>query len=406
MSKSVWYRVNLFWTQPVYLLNMDLSLHHESHRPDVDLQSDSPTFSWTARSTPQHAPDRDDAAPRQPSPVQLHASLLPGQALSLSGISCRAFALGTTLGTTTTLTLQLAWVQNPLWRPPFFLAALALFHYLEFWTTARYNTRQASVSSFLLTSNGTAYNVAHAAALLECVSRTLIFPKTKWLPASAEVLLLSLGLTMIITGQATRSLAMVTAGSNFNHTVQTRRTAEHQLVTDGIYSYLRHPSYFGFFWWGLGTQLVLGNPICLVAYTLVLWQFFSRRIRSACFLSATDLMIMLMALQRKRYCSRPFSERIIKSTRPAPGPASRLSLKRRRLKEYVLDEKASKQHPSHQPGLHPQPSDLSRPVGCADAKSIQSTLQPLHHLRRMYSSSKRSLDTSFYQNILERGNIT
>lgn len=51
------------------------------------------------------------------------------------------------------------------------------------------------------------------------------------------------------------------------------------LVTDGIYSYIRHPSYFGFFYWSLGTQLVMGNVFCFVAYAWVLWTFFHNRIQ-------------------------------------------------------------------------------------------------------------------------------
>lgn len=57
-----------------------------------------------------------------------------------------------------------------------------------------------------------------------------------------------------------------------------RKAASHELVTGGVYAYLRHPSYFGFFWWGLGTQLLLGNGICFVGYAVVLWRFFSERI--------------------------------------------------------------------------------------------------------------------------------
>jgi len=71
---------------------------------------------------------------------------------------------------------------------------------------------------------------------------------------------------------------MIQAGTNFNHIVQYQKSREHQLVTDGIYSYLRHPSYFGFFWWAIGTQLMLGNVLSLCGYVAVLWRFFSRRI--------------------------------------------------------------------------------------------------------------------------------
>lgn len=73
---------------------------------------------------------------------------------------------------------------------------------------------------------------------------------------------------------------MVQAGSNFNHTVQAERKEGHTLVQHGVYAVLRHPSYFGFFWWGLGTQLVLGNVVCFAGYALVLWRFFYKRIHS------------------------------------------------------------------------------------------------------------------------------
>ncbi|GKT88201.1 isoprenylcysteine carboxyl methyltransferase [Colletotrichum tofieldiae] len=72
---------------------------------------------------------------------------------------------------------------------------------------------------------------------------------------------------------------MVTAGQSFNHTVQHYRAESHTLVTSGVYGWFRHPSYFGFFWWAIGTQLVMGNLLSLVAYAGVLWYFFSKRIR-------------------------------------------------------------------------------------------------------------------------------
>jgi protein-S-isoprenylcysteine O-methyltransferase len=41
---------------------------------------------------------------------------------------------------------------------------------------------------------------------------------------------------------------------------------------------LRHPSYFGWFYWSIGTQLILCNPICSVAYAAAAWTFFKDRI--------------------------------------------------------------------------------------------------------------------------------
>ena len=54
---------------------------------------------------------------------------------------------------------------------------------------------------------------------------------------------------------------------------------DHVLITSGIYRWVRHPSYFGFFYWALGTQLVLGNHFSFFAYVLALWKFFSHRVR-------------------------------------------------------------------------------------------------------------------------------
>lgn len=72
---------------------------------------------------------------------------------------------------------------------------------------------------------------------------------------------------------------MIHASSNFSHSVAYKKAARHKLVTDGVYSWFRHPSYAGFFYWGLGTQMVLQNPISFIMFFASLWRFFSRRIR-------------------------------------------------------------------------------------------------------------------------------
>ncbi|KAL8855082.1 MAG: hypothetical protein Q9221_000279 [Calogaya cf. arnoldii] len=213
---------------------------------------------------------------------------------SPSAISLRAFVLGLAFGVSLTLTVvQLQPPLNPLWRASFFLAILSIFHFLEFYITARYNPPAATLSAFLLTGNGYAYNLAHTLAFLECILRNYVAPRyyPDWpllqpfnaflpLDGGARLAWLTLGLTMLLGGQGIRTLAMAQAGTNFNHLVQSKKKEGHVLVTNGIYRWLRHPSYFGFFWWGLGTQLVMGNLVCLVGYAVVLWRFFSLRIAS------------------------------------------------------------------------------------------------------------------------------
>jgi len=92
---------------------------------------------------------------------------------------------------------------------------------------------------------------------------------------------------------------MAQAGSNFNHTVQMKRKEGHELVTHGIYAWLRHPSYFGFWWWSLGTQVVLGDGLCLVAYAIVLWRFFNGRIERE-----EELLVKFFGEEYARYRRR------------------------------------------------------------------------------------------------------
>lgn len=241
----------------------------------------SPSLASSPHSSPLSSPDR---------------IYLPHQAKSLAGIAARSFCLGAALalGAGSALAILLC-TSSPLWRLPFFLAALAAFHFLEFWTTAAYNTRAAEVSSFLLTSNWPGYAIAHTFATLECLVTHLAWPDARWVPTFSfsssssssswgdyhldpgRVLTLA-GLALVVLGQAVRSTAMIQAGPSFNHHVQSHRGEGHVLVTSGVYAVLRHPSYFGFFWWALGTQMVMGNPVSFVGYAAVLWRFFSRRI--------------------------------------------------------------------------------------------------------------------------------
>lgn len=175
---------------------------------------------------------------------------------------------------------------SPAWRLPFFTAALATFHFLEFYITARYNVPAATVGSFLLTANWPSYAIAHTVALVECALVSFLWPTRDWagwvtagLVPGAGRFLLTLGLLLVLVGQTIRTVAMIQCGMSFNHKVQWWRRQTHKLITTGIYSKLRHPSYFGFFWWALGTQLVLGNAVTFWLYAAALWYFFSTRIQ-------------------------------------------------------------------------------------------------------------------------------
>lgn len=199
---------------------------------------------------------------------------------SLVGVACRSMVLGSLLGACIVSSMYvLLVVQRPIWRLPLYVALLALFHFLEYYSTARYNVRHATTSAFLLTSNGNAYYVAHLSAVAECLLRNYWYPTgMQMLPPWMAVSMLWLGIGMVLAGQWIRTRAMRDAGTNFNHIVQHTKAPSHRLVTNGVYSVLRHPSYFGFFWWSLGTQMLLGNMVCMVGFAIALWRFFDSRI--------------------------------------------------------------------------------------------------------------------------------
>lgn len=150
---------------------------------------------------------------------------------------------------------------------------LAAFHLGEFLLTARNQPRDVTADSFLL-NHSRAYGVAFAAAVLEF-----------WVGAAAfgaasrdSPLALTVGAALCASGQALRAVAMLTASSNFTHLVQVRRRAGHELVTRGVYAVFRHPAYVGWAVWSVGTQVLLGNALCTVAYALASWRFFADRI--------------------------------------------------------------------------------------------------------------------------------
>lgn len=224
-----------------------------------------------------HAGDTASHGARSKS-LPCHPSLYPTGQTSLSSIGIQAFLLGFTLAASLLSTTWLVLHQRTIWRLPAFFACLSWFHFFEYWTTAHFNTPATQAASFLLLSNGKAYNTAQSLAALEIIVSNFL-PSYQALGVSAYTI--AVGIVLIVIGQVVRSVAMAQAGTNFNHTPQKVRKEGHVLVTRGVYGWLRHPSYFGFFWWALGTQILVGNKICTLGYLLVLWYFFQQRIEGS-----------------------------------------------------------------------------------------------------------------------------
>lgn len=75
-----------------------------------------------------------------------------------------------------------------------------------------------------------------------------------------------------------RLLAFYTAKSNFTHKVAFKKKNTHELVTNGVYSFFRHPSYTGFFYFSVASMVMIGNYVSALAYAVTLMFFFQDRI--------------------------------------------------------------------------------------------------------------------------------
>lgn len=241
----------------------------------LPLNRGAETRSWTPPMDAKMQADQSTSTTPKTTTNALPDDFFPHGKRSLAGIAMRAFCLGSALILGLGLTILLAHNDSRLWRPCLFLATLSTFHFLEFYTTAAYNTPVANVASYLLI-NGDQYQQANTMAFVETCITSYFFPA--WQARIHPPVVIALGIAMVVVGQFVRSTAMAQAGTNFNHIVQSRKNAGHELVTHGLYAYFRHPSYFGFFWWGIGTQVMLGNTFCFFAYVGILWYFFMRRI--------------------------------------------------------------------------------------------------------------------------------
>ncbi|EGD83528.1 hypothetical protein PTSG_04137 [Salpingoeca rosetta] len=152
-----------------------------------------------------------------------------------------------------------------------FLVSLSVFHCSEYIMTALYNQHVLSFDSFLL-NHSREYHAALAAAAVEYSLRSYFVPWLHFRP------LFYTGLAMAVVGDVARKLAMMTAASNFKHIIATERDETHKLVTHGIYGWCRHPSYFGWSLWAVGTQVLLSNILCTGAYAYAAISFFRDRI--------------------------------------------------------------------------------------------------------------------------------
>lgn len=130
-----------------------------------------------------------------------------------------------------------------------YMTVLASFHYSEFLAIAWTNPATLSIDSFIL-NHSIAYGVAASLSWIEFLIERHYFHGMKMLSFVSYF-----GLVLCISGEILRKMAMLTAKHNFNHVVQSEKSDNHELITHGVYNLCRHPSYVGWFYWSIGTQV-------------------------------------------------------------------------------------------------------------------------------------------------------
>jgi len=180
---------------------------------------------------------------------------------SLFGFSACVLLLGPVAGIPTPVT---QWFT--------FTFLLSIFHAGEWYVTAAYRPRELEYKSWII-NHSVPYSAVQLACAFEFWVEYLLFPSLK-----GNLWLIVPSVLMAAVSIAVRIVGMAQCGQNFDHIVMQKRKEGHQLVTTGIYAYLRHPSYFGFYYWSVTAQLILGNPIMTLACAVVSVKFFQGRI--------------------------------------------------------------------------------------------------------------------------------
>ena len=153
-----------------------------------------------------------------------------------------------------------------------YLLTEMIYHYSEYISVIIYHIDNLDYKSFLL-DHSNEWIFALIFSYLESILGTIFFQKIK-----QNAYTFYLGIIITIIGQTFRIGALYTGKKNFTHLLSYEKKEDHFLMTSGFYGITRHPSYFGFLVWTIGTQLMCLNIICLIGFPIGLYMFFEDRI--------------------------------------------------------------------------------------------------------------------------------
>ncbi|MEL7342833.1 MAG: isoprenylcysteine carboxylmethyltransferase family protein, partial [Bacteroidota bacterium] len=155
------------------------------------------------------------------------------------------------------------------------MVLLVSFHVLEWLVTAIMRPKELEFKSWLL-NHSKEYTIAILVSTVEYWLEYFLIPAS-W-NFKGQSYFVMMGFFGSLFALIIRCKAMFDCGSNFDHIPMMERKPDHELVTRGIYQYIRHPAYFGWFYWTLSSQLLLANPISFLGFSAASISFFRERI--------------------------------------------------------------------------------------------------------------------------------
>ena len=153
-----------------------------------------------------------------------------------------------------------------------YLLTEIIYHYSEYISVLIYHFDNLDYEMFLL-DHSKEWVFALIFSYSETIIGTIYFKNIK-----QNIYTFVIGIILTIIGQTFRIGALYTGKKNFTHLLSYEKKKEHFLMTTGFYSISRHPSYFGFLIWSIGTQLMCLNIICTIGFPIGLFIFFQDRI--------------------------------------------------------------------------------------------------------------------------------
>ena len=164
-------------------------------------------------------------------------------------------------------------INNKYYQIELYLISLCFYHISEYLNSLIYHFIKLDWSCFLI-DQSFEWFIALISSFIEYFIEIYFFYTFK----TKRYIFFKIGLFFIFFGHFLRISAFFTCKTNFEYLVQYTKQKGHKLVKNGVYKIFRHPSYVGFYFWAIGTQIMMCNIICSVGFTIALYVFFKERI--------------------------------------------------------------------------------------------------------------------------------